>query len=236
MKITQYVLVLLFIIGGKAISQENNLLYQKDGFKIYKSSAIFKGTEIYNAKKDLEKLKEIEDSDERPHDYSFNYSPLSLVGNYYSYEASEGGILGCGVPGSIVAIKTINLNTNKDVYLTDVFTKKSILKALKQDKWIKQIQSETNTDFSKLNSITALIKAINELNYAKFKRSGFTVLKYDSKKEEVLIRFVGQQYMGFNHHKHLQLGLRLKPKQEFKHLLKTKTRFVLGDFKNGLTK
>lgn len=236
MKPNRYLIIFLFLIGGKAFSQEDNLLYQKDSLKIYKSLAVFKGKEIYNAEKELQSLRENEEeSDNCSVDYTYYYNPLSLVGNYYSYEAGEGGIIACGVPGNMLLIKTINLTTSKEVSLRDVFTEMSILQALKSDKWVQQIQNKINTDFSKLNSFTDVLKAINELDYVKFKPNSFTVLKYDANNGNVLVRFVGKEYMGFNHHRHLQLGLNLKPKQEFKHLFKTKTKFTLGEFKNGLT-
>lgn len=58
---------------------------------------------------------------------------LSLVGNYYSYEAGEGGIIGCGVPGNSLSVRTVDVCSGKEVSLTQIFTEKSILKAMKSD-------------------------------------------------------------------------------------------------------
>lgn len=222
-------------MAPKAFSQSPDLLFSNDLIQIYKSRALAMDETIYDATTDFEKLRETEETDECKVDYSFYYNPLSLVGAYYSYEFGEGGVVACGVPGSSLGIRTIDLKSKKETALTDIFEEKSILNALKSDKWIQGIGKENHIDFSGYHNLKDLITAINKLGYAEFKPSSFAILRYSEEKNEVAVRFVGKAYVGFNHNQHLQLGLTLVPKPNFKDELLNKTEFVLGKFKNGLT-
>lgn len=234
-KVKYIVITLTITIALKGFSQNSDLLFSNDTIQVYKSRALVMNDTIYDATADFEKLRKTEETNECKVEYSFYYNPLSLVGEYYSYEFGEGGILACGVPGSSLGIRTIDLNSKKETLLTDIFERESILKALKSDKWIQKIGEEGNIDFSGFNNLKELITAINKLGYAKFKPSGFAILKYSEEKNEVSVRLVGETYMGFNHNQHLQLGLILVPKVNFKNKLLNKTEFVLGEFENGLT-
>jgi len=231
----KYIVITFIVIVSKAFSQNSDLLFSNDTIQIYKSSAFVMSDTIYDATADFEKIRNMEETDECKVDYSFFYNPLSLVGAYYSYEYGEGGTLACGVPGNSVGIRTIDLNTKKEISLTDIFEEKSILKALKSDKWVQRIGKEGKLDFSAYTSLIELLTAINRLNHAKFAPSGFAILKYSEEKNEVAVRFVGQAYMGYNHNQHLQLGLILIPKPNLKDRLLNETKFMLGEFDNGLT-
>lgn len=241
-----------------AFSQQSDLLYHKNGLKIYKDSAFFKNTELYNAKKKEEELKEKEETTECPVQYFYYYNPLSLVGAIYSYEMGEFGETACGVPGGSVHVVTINLTTTKKVALTDLFTEASILKALKNDSWVqKEVKQRNNhaksiikrrgflpkdvielpIDLEKITSFSEFLKKINHHPIGlKFTSDSFTIVNYDNVKKRVAIRWVGMQYMGSNHHRHLQLGLWLTPKKEAIQYFTNKDNFYLHRFKNGLKK
>ncbi len=234
-KIKYIIIIITITMISKVFSQNDSLLFGNNTVQIYKSRALFMNNTIYDAVNDFERLREMEETDECKVDYSFYYNPLSLVGEYYSYEFGEGGILACGVPGNSLGIKTIDLNSRRKISLNEIFTEESIVKALKSDKWIQKIAKERDVDFSGYNTLKEYIDAINQLGYAEFNSSGFTILGYSEEKNEVAIRFVGEAYMGFNHNQHLQLGLLLIPKTNFKDKLLNKTEFVLNDFENGLT-
>ena len=229
-------IAITIIIGSKGFSQDNSPLFSNSSIKIYKSKVLFMNSIIYDANVDFEKLRQKEETDECKVHYSYYYNPLSLVGEYYSYEFGEGGVFGCGVPGSSLGVRTIDLNSNAEISLTDIFEEKSILQALKSDKWIQRIGKEMNVDVSKHNNLGELIDSINKFGYAHFNPSSFTILEYSEEKNEVVVRFVGVNYMGFNHNRHLQLGIRLVPKLNFKDKLLNENGFILGRFENGLPK
>lgn len=228
------IFIIICLLSIKGFCQKETTLFKNNDLVIYKKSAYFKDKELYNAGKDVQKLIESEKTDECSVDYEFYYNPLSLVGNYYSYESGEGGIIACGAPSNSLSIQTINLDDNKTVSLSDIFTEQSILKALKEDIWIKKMEEELKTDFQSINSFEVFLDTINSLNFVKFKSSSFAILDFDRKNGNVAVRFVGAEYMGYNHNKYLQLGLWLEPKQSFKQLLKNEIYFTLGDYKNGV--
>jgi len=78
---------LYLIVIDKVVGQGDSLLFEKNMFKIYRASAIFKGDTIYDAKRDLNKFIQQEDTIECKLNYMFYYNPLSLIGEYYSYES-----------------------------------------------------------------------------------------------------------------------------------------------------
>lgn len=227
------ILIIFCLLSTKGVGQ-NDTLFKNQELIIYQKSAYYKGKEIYNAERNLKELTEQEKTDECKVDYEFYNNPLSLVGKYYSYESGEGGIFACGVPGNSLMIQTINLNNNKKISLVDIFSEQSVLKALKQDIWIKKNMEDRKIDFQSITSFEVLLDTINSLGYAKFSPSSFAILDYDKKNRKVSVRFVGEEYMGFNHNKHLQLGLWLEPKESYKQLFQNKIYFKIGEFKNGL--
>lgn len=234
MKHTYFFVVLIFLIVNSARSQSTDLLFRTDSVEIYKSAAIFMGKVIYNANDDLKRLVTEEETEACKVDYAFRYNPLSLIGNYYSYEAWEGGTVACGVPGSTFAIQTIDLRNGNSISLTQLFTKESIFEAIRSDKWIREIGEEANVDMNALNNLDDLIKIIYRLRNVKFTASSFAILEYAKTKGMVAVRFVGREYVGFGHHKHLQLGLLVRPTAKFREELEGRTYFFLGEYNNGL--
>ncbi|WP_106793887.1 hypothetical protein [Aquimarina sp. Aq78] len=229
------ILIILCLLSVKGVSQKK-IIFEKQELIIYKKSAYHKGKEIYNAERELKILTEKEKTDECDVDYEFYYNPLSLVGNYYSYESGEGGVLACGVPGSSLNIQTINLDNNKKTSLSDMFLEESILKALKKDSWIKKNMENSKIDFQSINSFEVFLDIINSLGYVKFNSNSFAILEYDEKYGNVSVRLVGKKNMGFNHTEHLQLGLSIEPKESYKHLFQNNIHFKIGDYKSGLKK
>ena len=138
--------------------------------------------------------------------------------------------------GNLLRIHTINLDSNKAVSLSDLFSEKNILKAFKDDGWIKKNMEERKIDIQSITSFKVFLDTINSIHYARFKSNSFAILGYDRKKEKVSVRFMGEEYMGFNHNKHLQFGLWIEPKEMYKELFRNKIQFVIGDYKNGLKK
>ena len=203
---------------------------------IYTKSAFYKGKEIYNAASDLKDLTKREKTDECSVNYEFYYNPLSLVGNYYSFESGEGGIIACGVPSNSLAIKTIDLDTNLAISLSDIFPEESIVKALKSDSWVKTQMDQSKIDLASIHIFDAILDTINSIGYASFKPNSFALLGYDKKTKKALVRLVGEEYMGFNHTKHLQLGLQIDPKKSYRQLLKNKVYFTIDTYNNGLKK
>ncbi|GAA0412092.1 hypothetical protein GCM10009133_20590 [Cocleimonas flava] len=227
--------LILCLFTNTISAEQSTLLFKNKDVSIYKDRAYYNGIALYDAAKDLERLTLQEATDDCPVNYTYYYHPLSLVGNYYSYESGEFGVLACGTPGGSSKIVTINLADYKDVSLTDIFTQESILKALSEDQWVKKILKETKNNFEPILSFDAFIESINTLSNDRFSPNSFAVLNYDKKNNKAAVRLVGQRYMGYNHFKHVELGLLLEPKDPFKYDLENSTYFTLHAFKNNLT-
>jgi hypothetical protein len=214
--------------------QNESILFESNDLRIYADRAYFGDHELYNAETDINELKKREETEECKVDYTIYYNPLSLVGNYYSYEFGEGGIIACGVPGSSVSVQTMDISNNNKVSLVDLFFEKEIVQALQQDPWIRSI---CDTDsLEKIHSFKVLLDFIYESSQIQFSTYSFAFLNYDDRKNLLAVRFVGSEYLGYNHYSHFQLGLLLKPKESFRNMLLTQSEFFIGKFKNGLIK
>ena len=93
--------------------------------------------------------------------------------------------------------------------------------------------------FSKqdLNAIKTFAEmlAFLELGHGtKFSADSFCILGFENGKAKV--RFVGVEYMGYNHYKHLQLGFELPVKTKVLQLFEAEENFYLGRFLNNLSK
>jgi len=223
-------------IANLLSAQNSDLLYCNQAVTITAERAVFYGKELYNAKTDLQKLVENEQSEDCKVAYSFIYNPLSLIGDYYSYESFEGGVFACGSPGSSASVRTVDVRSFEAVSLTELFTEKSIVSALKKDPWIIEQEQQSNSDFSKIKTLESFIDSINQQGSVMFESSSFAVLENSPQKHMLAVKFVGQQYIGFSHNQLFQLVLWLKPTADFEKELKQNTKFMLGTYKNGLTK
>lgn len=230
--------VILFVTAFATAKE--SALYQANGLEIYPNRALYQGKTIYDGKAEASELiakeKELEPPDECTFYYTFDYTPLSLVGNYYSYAYFEGGEFPCGASGNGVGVHTIDLTTFNKVPITDLFNEDSLLSALKSDTWITQFGKDTNTDFSNIESFTTFLQTLNQATFDPntFVADAFTIVNYDKTTNQAAVRFVGEKYVGFNHNEHLQLGLLLTPTPAFQALLENKFYFKLGDYSNSL--
>ncbi len=163
------------------------------------------------------------------------YNPLSLIGDFYSYEFGESSESACGKPGSTVGVKSISLKTGKQISILELFEEKDVVAAFKNDPWVlkmaKQHQTEIDT-IKTLEDVTSFLSSTYD--GIKFAKSSFCVL--DFKNRNAKIRFVAREYMGYNHHKHLQLGLEIPVKKEALVFFKDMDNFFLGAFDNWLQK
>jgi len=233
MKVNILIIISLFAIKGFC---QDTILFKNKNLIIYKKRASFKGKELYNGEREKEKFIKQEKMDGCPVEYEFYYNPLSLIGNYYSYESGHSERAACGPLGNSVSVQTIDLKTNKAISLSDIFTEESILRALKEDVWVRKMEKETKKNFQPIASFKVFLDTLNSLGWAKFKSNSFAILDYNKKNGKVAVRFVGTEYMGFDHNKYFQLGLWLKPKKQYKRLFKNKIHFRMGDYKSRLKK
>lgn len=222
--------------GINPSTPNGQLLYSKDQLFIYKNKAILKGNILYDGVAKLAKLIKNEQSEDCPVNYAFNYNPLSLIGNYYSYELSEFGDYACGPPSSSRYIKNMDIYTEKPIKITDIFTEKSIIETLKKDGWIIKNAKKNAVDLNSIKTFDDFLEAFNNSDSSQFDASSFAILDYDKEKNLAAVRLIGSSYMGFNHSEYLQLGMWIKPSNEMEELLKEKSFFYLGKFDNGVKK
>lgn len=209
------------------------LLYSMNQLFIYENKAFLKGEVLYDGEEKLAQLIQQEATEDCPVNYEFRYNPLSLIGNYYSYELSESGDYACGSPGSSHSIQSIDISTENPIKITDLFTETSIIPALKQDGWVIK-NASADIDLNDIKTFDELLKAINNSDSATFEASSFAILGYDKEKNLAAVRLIGSSYMGFNHSEYLQLGLLIEPNKKMEKLLKEKAFFYLGKFNNGV--
>lgn len=210
------------------------LLYSLNELFIYKNKAALKGKALYDGDAELIQLKAEEESEECKVDYQFIYNPLSLVGNYYSYESWEGGTMACGPQGNSQSVQVINIETLEPVKLTDIFTESSIVNALKKDAWVLGIAEEYSKDLNEINSFDDFVEKIGNSSENKLTANSFAVLDFNKKTNLAAVRLIGTKYMGFNHYEYLQIGMWLEPKDV--KVFKNKSYFYLDRFENGVYK
>ena len=169
---------------------DGEILYQKNDLTIFNTKAYFKKTEIYDGTRELLELIEEEETEECPVDYSFKYEPLSLLGDYLSIKKTQSGVMACGTPGGSSQTYTINYKTQKKVYIDDLFTEKSILKALKNDSWVKLKVKKFNKSLSDINTVDEMFNLLSEIDDINsiVSKSSFSIL--DITKNKVLVRLL----------------------------------------------
>ncbi len=212
-------------------------LYSKDDFDIYKSRATYKTLELYNTEKDHEVFMDRElapDSDCRVFFESY-YNPLSLIGTYYSYEYGEASESACGPMGSGLGVVTVNIETGRQASLLTFFNENDLVKAFKNDGWIKQREKNGRIQLEKIQDLDDIIDSFkSDVADVVFTPYSFCIIGIEDGVAKV--RFVGRQAMGWNHHRHLQLGFELPVKKEALRFFTEPNNFFLGNFKSGLEK
>lgn len=237
-------LLLLLLVGITPLcaqlknTPQDSLLFEQNNFKITTTKASYQDVVIYDTKIDSRNFftNNITEPTECEVFYASYYHPLSLVGPYYSYEYGEATQEACGPMGNRLGITTVDVRTQQKVPLQDLFTEKSVLKALKNDSWIKELAQLNNIQISKIKTYKAFLYFLSETASMQFLTPSFTVLDYNSATNTAQVRFVAQEYTGYDHHKHFQLGLTLRPKKHLKAIFKNQLAFTLGAYKNGLIK
>ena len=231
--------ILFFLYSFIILGQPDSLLYKNDVVKIFKSKAIYQDQIIYDTSIDFQKLKKNEGNCAEGTQYI--NTPLSLIGEYYSYEKATidfGGSGDCSRPPSSYAkIISLNLYTKDTLSILDLVEEASLLKALKQDPWV---QNQENIDFKVLQSsqtLDTILKIINEntSEYEEmFTNNSFAVAGYNSTNQKLNIRLMKLIYIGYNHFKFVQLGLMVSPLEKIKESLKQPGNFYMGTFQGQL--
>ncbi|MCL5245032.1 hypothetical protein M4I21_04385 [Cellulophaga sp. 20_2_10] len=234
--------VMLFSITSlsaqKITTSIDSILFESSYLKITTKKATVMGTVLYHTKTDSINffIKNRQDSSECKPFYSPYYNPLSLVGPFYSYEYGVSSQEACGPLGNSLGVVTLDLRTMQNVTLQEVFTEESLLNALRNDSWIKELAQLNNVTISEIKTYKAFLHFLSEAASMQFLTHSFTVLDYTSVTNEAQVRFVAQEYMGYDHNKHFQLGLTLQPREDLKEVFKSHIDFKLGAYKNGLIK
>lgn len=230
-------IVLFFLIFNLVFGQKDSLIYKNEnGLEIYNTKAVYKNNEIYNSKKERqEELIKNEEIDNCPVVIHIYRNPLSLIGNYFSYEYFFGSEAACGPYGNSICVETVDLQTVQKISLSDLFTEESIVSALKNDYWVKE-HFEDNL-LETIESFEQILNLLNSYEYDfRFTPSGFAFINRKIEDGKIAVRLVGSQALSVSYHRvHLQLGLLLEPKPSFKKVFLNETEFILGDYKNGLT-
>jgi len=237
-----WILLIFFICMPLSAQQEDILLFQRDEFKIYTSKAIYPDNILYDTSSDIKSLLNLEVNDSKCSEgIKIEYNPLSLVGNYYSYERN---LLDPGADGDCyrnpsrdAAVNTINIFSGEKTSLLELVDENSLVIALKNDSWVRDMYgtmdtAELDSKFT-FQEILALINS-NMGFGIKFQPDSFALLSYDPSTELLGLRLIGIKYMGYDHSRHIQLGLYVRPKGELEKELVKEKGFFLGKFKNGL--
>lgn len=229
------IFLLLIVWSQQALAQRTTsaMLFQKNDLTIYPHKAQYRGAELYNGEKDLDKLKQSEDAVQCPLSYTYYYNPLSLVGDYFGYERGEYGQFACGPPTNFLAVQTVQLKTRSTITLTDLFDEKEIADALRKDKWIlEQMDQET---IVRAISLHDLLQRINSIATTSFKETSFAISSYDKKTKLAAVRLVSSTYVGFDHYYYVQIELRMRPLEQKLKAFEAEWNFYLSEFKNGLS-
>jgi len=223
--------------------QDNFLLYENGDFKIFTNKASYQDKTLYDVINDYRRLTNADrfETLKCTEGIKVAYNPLSLVADYYSYESNlfdTGADGDCyRNPSSEAAVNTIDVVTGEKISLLDLVEEFSLVNALKNDPWVRDMYGTMNTaeldSKSTFKEILALINS-NMGFGIKFQPDSFALLSYDRSTKLVAARLIGIKYLGYDHSRHIQLGLYLEPKGEILEELEKEKGFFLGKFKNGL--
>lgn len=225
---------LVFLFSYPVFPQtRQKVLYNCNGLIVTKTKAIYKGKVLYDAVEDHKKEEVYEGEGE----IVYLYSPLSLIGPYYSYQyyfyqfsGSDGS-----KSNSYCNFKTVNLTSSAKVSILDLVEEASLVAALKKDAWVLECVHNQG-GLAKLNSCKTFnemlkLEALSDGFGNKFDDNSFAFFKYDKKTGLVALRLFRNDYIGFDHSTRLQLGLWVKPKTEIKKFLDLKSNFFYGKYK-----
>ena len=103
----------IFAFASWAQEAKDSLLFKKNGLEIYSDKAFYKKKTLYNSLTDYEEFvarEAMPDSDCTVF-YESYYNPLSLVGNFYSYEFGAAEEAACGPMGNALGVRTISVDS-----------------------------------------------------------------------------------------------------------------------------
>lgn len=215
----------------------DELLFSENDLLIYQTKAIYNGTELYNTKTDQQLFQERQKLTKTKCETKFTsyYNPLSLLGDFYSYEFFQSSEERCIKMGSAVAVQTIAIATGEPVSLLTLFKEEEVVAAFKADTWVKQGVVNHNLDIEEIKSFQDVLnfpgdKLGTNLQYS---ASSFCVVGFEN--GIATIRFVGRGYIGGNSYWHAPMTLELPVKEEFLSSFEDEQNFYLGTYVNGLT-
>jgi len=164
-----------------------------------------------------------------------NYNPLSFLGDFYSFEKLRFDLSGGDDcyrnPSSEIQVQTIHIKTRDKVNLQDLVEEESLVAALKNDTWVKNLMGINNIDqLDAKNSFEEILDLINRGIGNTFHSDSFALYSYNEKTNLLAVRLIGIEYIGYNHSRKLQLGLLLKPRDEIRKQLEKKEGFYMGKF------
>lgn len=234
--------------GIRAGSREWTFTSEAGVVKIGVGRASVRDKEIYDAASDFSKLLAKEKT-ECPVAWSIQYSPLSLTGDLFSYEKAESGERACGPPGWTGEVRAVNLRKLREAKITDYFTERSLVQALRGDSQIRgKAEGESDASFgkylqklAKANSFQDVISALSErMDFDPDQLwNRFCITGYDRAADRAMVRLVASKIAGFGRTELLQVRLRVQPLPAFKKVLRTvsdSTGFFVGKFPNGIAK
>lgn len=241
MKLLHFFLYAILVICIASTQQQDPVLYQRSGFRIYKARALYGSKVLYDAAGDLKKMTEEEGA--CAHGMKYVYSALSLIGNCYCYEKrfyDEGGQGECSrPPSSTRMVMAVNVQTQEPVSILDLFDERSLVAAIKKDEWVKKLPHLHPDTLSKCTAYSEVIRLVNRYSSDgagnAFNINQFAVLSYDDKTGEAAVRLIKTENIGFNHSRYLQLGLSAKVRAGMVDAFKENTNFYVGKFRNGLS-
>ena len=230
--------VIIFFFLNLGFSQNTDaLLFKKAKSEVYKNKLLIDTLEVYNTQTDYDDFMKGEamPNSECNANYSSYYNPLSLVGALYSYEWGYFEEAACGPSGNSLGVNTISLSTNKKVSILEIVEEKDIVAAFKTDDWVQRIYKDATSTINDFETLQEFIDFFSrDLMGPRFTTSSFCVLGFTE--GIVKIRFVGSEYMGYDHNQYLQLGFELAVKKDALQLFMESDNFYLGKFENRLTK
>ncbi|WP_430907660.1 SecDF P1 head subdomain-containing protein [Maribacter sp. 2-571] len=209
-------------------------LFEKDGFSVFTDRALGNDRTIYDAKSEHEAFikKEAAPGSDCPLEFSAEYRPLSLIGSSYSYEFSSVSASACGHAGVLAGVKTVAVHSGEEVSILKYFTEQAVVSAFKKDAWVVQRAKENHLNVNTITSFADVLEFFGPEHGIVFSPSGFCIVAYGNKMAKV--RFVGSEYLGWNHQGHLQLGFELQIRPEVQSEFEASDNFFLGRFRNTL--
>ncbi len=240
-----HIISLVFFCSALLSAQQelDALLFQKGDFKIYTNKAGHPENVLYNTWDDVKGLMTTNSGNgvDCSLGIKIGYNPLSLVGNYYSYERNlfDPGATGDCYrnPSSEAEVNTVDIVTGKKTSLLELVDEESLVIALKNDLWVQDMYGTMDVvELDGKKTFQEILSLINSnMGFGiKFEPDSFALLSYDPETKLLAIRLIGIKYMGYDHSRHIQLGLYVRPKDYLKRELEKEEGFFLGKFKNGL--